>query len=281
MLHLASRIALGALALLSATAMASPWERFNTPYGQAPESVGSYSNGCLMGGEALPTEGPGYQTVRLYRSRNYGHPAMVQFLQDLGARVERNNLGIMLVADIAMPRGGRFSSGHRSHQTGLDADIWLRLNAPRLPVAQRTGHNDVAAVLMVDRNNFVVNERWSDKQARMIQLAAADERVARIFVHPAIKRALCDYAWEDRSWLRRVRPWWGHDSHFHVRLHCQPGEDCKPQNPPPAGDGCGRELASWYPQNRPKPKKPAKPVKKAPKRQPPPPPARCRTLLNR
>ncbi|MEM6944334.1 MAG: penicillin-insensitive murein endopeptidase, partial [Pseudomonadota bacterium] len=44
-----------------------------------------------------------------------------------------------------------------------------------------------------------------------------------------------------------VRPWWGHDSHFHVRLSCPAGAlGCTEQAPPPEGDGCGRELSSWF-----------------------------------
>jgi penicillin-insensitive murein endopeptidase len=50
----------------------------------------------------------------------------------------------------------------------------------------------------------------------------------------------------DREWLRKLRPWWGHDEHFHVRLSC-PGDspDCERQKSMPEGDGCGEELESW------------------------------------
>ncbi len=273
------------LATTGTQAASSPWEKYKTPVTSAPEAIGKYANGCLVGGVPVPTEGPGYQVVRLARTRNYAHPEMRDFLMDLGQKVERNNLGLMLVADVAMPRGGRFTKGHRSHQTGLDADIWLRLNAPQLPVSKRQKMYDVKAVLMVDRDKFKVNREWGNKQGQMIKLAAKDKRVARIFVHPAIKQELCETAGDtDRDWLRTVRPWYGHDSHFHVRMHCQ-GNDCVAQNPPPAGDGCGKELKSWFPKPKPKTKpKPAvkkpkpKPVKKKPY-VPPPPPPRCQMVL--
>lgn len=273
------------LATTGTQAASSPWEKYKTPVTSAPEAIGKYANGCLVGGVPVPTEGPGYQVVRLARTRNYAHPEMRDFLMDLGQKVERNNLGLMLVADVAMPRGGRFTKGHRSHQTGLDADIWLRLNAPQLPVSKRQKMYDVKAVLMVDRDKFKVNSEWTNQQGQMIKLAAKDKRVARIFVHPAIKQELCETAGAtDRDWLRTVRPWYGHDSHFHVRMHCQ-GDDCVAQNPPPAGDGCGKELKSWFPKPKPKTKpKPAvkkpkpKPVKKKPY-VPPPPPQRCQLVL--
>ena len=111
----------------------SPWEGFTTPQAGAAEAVGGYANGCLIGGRQLPTEGSGFQFVRLAYGRNYGHPKMDAYLKDLGERVAEAGIGTMLVADVAMPRGGRFATGHRSHQTGLDADIWLRLDTPPLP----------------------------------------------------------------------------------------------------------------------------------------------------
>ena len=285
--HCVAAMAALLLSIISTSAVAgTPWENYHSPLKSAPESVGKYNNGCLVGGVPVPTEGPGYQVVRLERRRNYAHPETRDFLVDLGRNVERANIGLMLVADVSMPRGGRFAIGHRSHQTGLDADVWLRLNSPRLPVAKRQKMNDVAAVLMVDRKKFVVNQEWSSAQEKMVKLAAKDKRVARIFVHPAIKAALCESETsKDRDWLRTVRPWYGHDSHFHVRLHCQ-GEHCVAQNPPPAGDGCGKELKSWWPKPKPASKKPkrstSKTKKKAkPKKRyvPPAAPSRCQLVL--
>ncbi len=54
----------------------------------------------------------------------------------------------------------------------------------------------------------------------MIKLAAQDNDVTRIFVNPAIKQQLCLDAGTDRDWLRKVRPWFQHRAHMHVRLRC-------------------------------------------------------------
>lgn len=259
---------------LADQALASAWGKFDSPTQDTPEAVGGYTNGCLLGGQEIPTEGGGYQVIRLDRQRNYGHPLLVDYLSDLAAKVEAAQLGTMLVADVAMPRGGRFLTGHRSHQTGLDADIWLRLDIPPLPREQRQGEYDVKAVSMVDLERFRVNpDHWSDSQAELLRLAADDDRVARIFVHPAIKKALCDTEWEDRSWLRRIRPWHGHTVHLHVRLDCPVGSTgCVRQSPPPAGDGCGAELTAWLPPNYRKPRA-------GPPRTPPLLPNVCRRIL--
>jgi penicillin-insensitive murein endopeptidase len=66
-------------------------------------------------------------------------------------------------------------------------------------------------------------------------------------VHPAIKQVLCEQAGTDRAWLSKVRPWWGHYYHFHVRIACPAGDPyCQSQSPVSGGDGCGTELDDWF-----------------------------------
>src|SRR5260370_860215 len=93
----------------------------------------------------------------------------------------------------------------------------------------------------------VAPQVWTPAHVNLIKVAAKDPEVARIFVNPAIKKALCRDAGSDRHWLNKVQPWYGHDWHFHVRLNC-PAEDkdCKPQPPRPADEGCGKELDHWF-----------------------------------
>ncbi len=81
----------------------------------------------------------------------------------------------------------------------------------------------------------------------MIKAAAEDRDVERVLVNPAIKKALCREAGTDRGWLSKVRPVYGHNYHFHVRISCPADSpDCTPQDPPPGVDGCGPELAWWF-----------------------------------
>lgn len=276
-----SVLLLGCMAsgLVSLPAWSTPWEHFETPTPGQPQAIGSYSNGCLAGATPLPAEGEGYQRVRSERGRYYGHQSMIAFLEQLSAKASKLRLGQLLVSDIAMPRGGRFRSGHASHQTGLDADIWLTtLEHPASEEVLKT----LQPLPMVDLKAYqIIRDNWTDNQANLIQLAASDDQVARIFVHPVIKEQLCAATWTDRRWLRKVRPWWGHYYHFHVRMHCPQGDSqCKEQLPPPPGDGCGAELASWKPKpvsERQTAK--AKPAKKRPVLKPLP-PAGCMAMLN-
>lgn len=238
---------------LSQPSIAAPqdWQQIKRPIPGEATPIGSYSNGCIIGAQALPAKGDGYQVIRLNRNRYYGHPEMISYLQRLGKKVKDAGMPTMLVGDIAMPGGGRFLTGHASHQMGLDADIWLRMGA----MSDKDALNsDGKGLLVVNRKAQRVDDNiWNDNHAGLIRLAAQDAQVSRIFVNPAIKLKLCQTVKGDRSWLQKIRPWFGHDSHFHVRLTCPAGAAyCENQAPIPAGDGCGAELYSWF-----EPKKPS------------------------
>ena len=98
------------------------------------------------------------------------------------------------------------------------------------------------------KDPFTVDpDKWTPLHTKLIKRATSYPEVDRIFVHPAIKKVLCEQAGNDRAWLAKVRPWWNHYYHFHVRLTCPPGaESCEGQKPVSGDDGCGQELANWY-----------------------------------
>ena len=105
---------------------------------------------------------------------------------------------------------------------------------------------------------------WTPKHTALIRAVARESEVARIFVNAGIKKALCREASGDRSWLTKVRPMFGHNYHFHIRLWCPTGDEgCGNQEPPAPGDGCGAELDWWFTPEarRQKPPVPAKPLR--------------------
>lgn len=137
-------------------------------------------------------------------------------------------------------------SGHASHQIGLDADIWL-MRPPRSRYSTQEREEISAVSVLLPDKREVSSTVWKRDHSVLIKAAAEDERVARVFVNPAIKRALCDGEDGDREWLRKIRAWYGHDAHIHVRLHCPDSDSkCRDQIPPPRGDGCGAELDWWF-----------------------------------
>ena len=105
---------------------------------------------------------------------------------------------------------------------------------------------------------------WTPAHGAIIKAAATEPEVERIFVNAAIKKALCREAGNDRAWLYKVRPMWGHNYHFHIRMRCPADNpDCRPQDPPGHGDGCGADLDWWFRDailNPPPPKEPPKPA---------------------
>lgn len=264
------------LALLAGPAQAQPareWAAVPGPTHGPARSIGGTSLGCLQGAEMLPTEGPGWQAVRLSRNRNWGHPVLVTAIRELAGRARRAGLPDLWIGDMGQPRGGPLPFGHASHQIGLDVDIWLDLSPkPVLPVAARELIPEQSLVLP---NQSAADPRlFTPAHARLIRMAAELPGVDRIFVNHGIKRSLCaTHAGE--PWLRLVRPWRGHDSHMHIRLRCPPGSpDCRDQPPVPAGDGCDASLDWWLSPDSRQPPRPGPPG--------PPPrlPAACAGILS-
>jgi penicillin-insensitive murein endopeptidase len=221
--------------------------RKTRPTSDKAHVYGFYAHGCIAGAEALPIDGPTWQVMRLSRNRNWGHPSLVKFLERLSAKAAKKGWPGLLVGDMSQPRGGPMITGHASHQVGLDADIWLSPMPDR--TLTREEREEMSATMVVADSRLDVDPKvWTPGHFEVIKAAAQDPEVERIFVNPAIKKALCREAGEDRGWLHKVRPWWGHDYHFHVRIACPPDDaECKPQPPAPsADDGCGAELKSWF-----------------------------------
>jgi penicillin-insensitive murein DD-endopeptidase len=214
------------------------------PSSQASQPIGGYSQGCQAGAAQLPETGPTWQAMRLSRNRNWAQPATLDFVADLSAYAATlPGWRGLYVGDMSQPRGGPMTSGHRSHQTGLDVDVWM--NAPQRLNLSPQEREEISAIDMQRAEGAYVNDRWTPAHEALLRHAAEDSRVARIFVFAGAKVAMCDHATGDRSWLRKIRPWYGHNEHFHVRLNCPAGSAaCAPQDPIPMGDGCD-EARSW------------------------------------
>lgn len=209
------------------------------------KAIGFYTRGCLAGGKPLSVDGSAWQAMRLSRNRNWGHPKLISFIERFAKSVkQQDGWPGVLVGDLSQPRGGPMLSGHRSHQMGLDADIWLNpMPKRRLSYQER---EETSAVSMLDKTGLKVNPSvWSPAHVKVIKRAAQFPEVQRVLVHPAIKKALCTAAGEDKGWLKKVRPWWGHHYHMHIRLKCTE-PSCKAQGNVPGGSGCDKELDGWF-----------------------------------
>jgi penicillin-insensitive murein endopeptidase len=214
-----------------------------TPSPHEPHSIGRHAQGCLAGGAQLPETGPTWQAMRLSRNRNWGHPASIAFVEDFSRQATRLGWRGLYIGDIGQPRGGP-AGGHASHQIGLDIDIWL-LPPARLNLS-RAERERISSLNVRAENQRQVNSNWTPYHHALLEAAARDPRVERIFITPPVKLQMCaDAPARDRAWLQKIRPWWGHNTHFHVRLKCPPGTvGCVDPDPLPAGDGCAD--AVWW-----------------------------------
>jgi len=221
-----------------------------TPSAQAPAAIGSYARGCAAGLVQLPETGPSWQAMRLSRNRNWGHPEMINYLIWLSGESQRIGWRGLYIGDISQPRGGPMTSGHSSHQIGLDADIWM-LPPARLNL-NRAERESISSISVRTEDQRRVNANWTAQHHALLRVAASDSRVDRIFVAAAVKIEMCRTATRaDRAWLQKIRPFSGHNYHFHVRLKCPAGSrECVTQTPTVAelsngGDGCDDTLNWW------------------------------------
>jgi penicillin-insensitive murein endopeptidase len=213
--------------------------------------IGTYAKGCAAGLVELPETGPTWQAMRLSRNRNFGHPVMIDYLKALSATAAEIGYGKGLyIGDISQPRGGPMTSGHASHQTGLDVDIWML--PPQSLSLSEADREAISSIPVRSADQRSVTENWTSVHHRLLQEAASDPRVDRIFVAAAVKIEMCKTAKRaDRKWLQKIRPVAGHDTHFHVRLKCPKGARlCETQTPTVAdlsngGDGCDETLMWW------------------------------------
>jgi penicillin-insensitive murein endopeptidase len=229
-------------------------------------SIGYYPRGCLQGGVALPVTGPTWQVMRVSRNRMYGHPELVNFLERFAPLAAKaTGWHGILVGDMAQPRGGPLPFGHLSHQIGLDVDIWF-MPMPDHVLSKDEREKTAASNLVSDDWKHINPKTWTPQHIAFIRTAAEQPEVERVLVNAAIKKELCRAEGSRQlAWMAKVRPWYGHNDHIHVRLKCPADSpNCRKQPAVPGGDGCSdKELAYWFSDKvlHPKPHAPAPPSK--------------------
>ena len=212
-------------------------------------AIGYYPRGCLQGGVALPATGKSWQVMRLSRNRNWGHPELVRFLERFAPLAAKaTGWHGILVGDMAQPRGGPLPFGHMSHQIGLDVDIWF------MPMPDHVLSTDerekTSAINLVSDDWKLINPKTWQPQADLafIRTAAEQPEVERVLVNAAIKKEICRMQGDKHpAWMEKLRPWYGHNDHIHVRLKCPADSpNCRKQPPVPDDDGCGKALDYWF-----------------------------------
>lgn len=243
------------------------------PAGQE-KIIGSYAGGCIIGARAFPASTRGYELVNTKRNHQYGHSSLLDFVGELGNQSVKKGWGKLRVGDSSCPCGGRMGEGHASHQIGLDVDIFFGFLPKNkvLTFQERNSWDDKAQLnneiasyeapkAGIPAKAEIINGRYDERYMQLVRMAARNPQVDRIFVSPALKRELCTIRnapdgkpTDDLRWLKKIRPWGGHKSHFHVRLKCPENapSTCKQADIPgdpddTEGFGCaGKDFAKWF-----------------------------------
>lgn len=224
------------------------WSRVQGPTINLSQIYGGYSAGCLDGGISLAASSDKYQVMRVARKRYYGHPQLIQFLENYAEHVFASELGVLAIGDLSQARGGPMPHGHASHQVGLDADIWFkRFSVEEQKHLDLNDLENMPAVSMLSDNGQDINMgEWNEGNAVALKIAAMNNEVERIFVNYVIKKELCK-THKGEKWLSKIRPWWGHEYHYHIRLSCPANNpDCVPQSEIDSTDGCDDTLDWWF-----------------------------------
>ncbi len=219
------------------------WAAIQTPSTGATEIFGTFQAGCITGAKPLALEAPGHFVVKRWRNRSHGHPVMISYLNNISQKLVENKYPTMIVEDIGYPRGGPFLNGHNSHNIGLDVDISLR-SVVQLPTPEES--DAWVSPSYVDDRKFI-KANWGPDQIHLTEVAANAPEVNRIFVAPAIKKYFCEKN-PTAPWLYKLRAWWGHDDHLHVRLSCPADSpNCKNQAALDSNDnGCNSADFIWW-----------------------------------
>jgi len=242
----------------------NPWGKITHPTAHSSAQIyGSYTSGCILGGEALPEEGEGYKVVNTYRNRYYAHSSLTSMIKSWGQWSKEKKLGTLVVGDLSQPAGGPLTGAHRSHQIGLDVDLRLHLLTPGQKIKNRNQFSSTDVVQCKTTKAQKINyqfmpQKWPVSTTQLLQKIASEKNVERLFVSAGIKKYLCAAFPDYPVWLKKIRPEWGHTSHFHVRLRCPEGMDqCQGQPPIPvdvtdtSGVGCsGQDLEYWFKTNK-------------------------------
>lgn len=205
-------------------------EKFQkSPWSIMSLSVGSPANGWQLRAKKLrPT--PNLVIKSNSRGAVYGHPALVLMLRRTSKQMAREARGaVLVVGDLSSKHGGPLA-GHRSHQSGRDADVGFftvdergrskRLN--RFVAYDADGEaKDGSGLHFDDYRNWLMVQMWlKDSRAEVKYVFVAAHLRRRLLEFAKARPAFRKYADDAAKLLRQPSNSTAHDDHFHVRITC-------------------------------------------------------------
>ncbi len=155
---------------------------------------------AVAGAVSLPADGPDWEVMRPSRNRMWGHPELIAFIERLADEARQDGWPGLLVGDAGQPRGGPMSTGHASHQIGLDVDLWLKPMPPTplsLVDRETLSAHSVLKSALGRRSHQVQRSGDPADPAR-----GARPRGNAHLRAPRHQQVLCRVAGNDRAWLQ-------------------------------------------------------------------------------
>ena len=196
-------------------------------------SLGKPSNGQIVDGVKLPTQGEGYFTRDRWKTRNnrYGIEELVNLIKSAASRVQAASRGPRLVvADLSGHGGGPVHTWHRSHQSGRDVDlVYFMLDKDGKPFEAETMYELAADGTAKDGSGMRIDIPRTWRLVREL-LTAHEATVQYVFMYAPIADMLAEHAekrGEPAALILRARKAMKqpgdsapHNDHMHVRIFC-------------------------------------------------------------
>jgi penicillin-insensitive murein DD-endopeptidase len=161
---------------------------------------------------------------------SYGNPALVLMLYRTAKQLAREAPGsVLLVGDLSREFGGPLT-GHKSHQSGRDADVGFfvtdrngqQLNARRLCRFDKRGvARDGSGLRFDDYRNWLLVQLWlKDSRAELEHVFVASHLRQRLLDFARSRPSFRGYVQDASQFLRQPSNGLPHDDHFHIRIAC-------------------------------------------------------------
>jgi penicillin-insensitive murein endopeptidase len=200
-----------------------------SPFAMMSLSVGLPSNGWQIRAKKLKaTDSLWIQDKSVLYS--YGHPALVLMLHRTAKQMAKQTPGsVLLVGDLSREYGGPLA-GHRSHQSGRDADVGFfvtdakghPLNSQKLRTFDSQGRaRDGSGLRFDDYRNWLLVQLWlKDSRADLEYVFVASHLRRRLLEFAQKRPAFRKYVADASQFLRQPSKGLPHDDHFHIRIAC-------------------------------------------------------------
>jgi penicillin-insensitive murein endopeptidase len=160
----------------------------------------------------------------------YGHPSLVLMLHRTSKQIARQSPGsVLLVGDLSREFGGPLT-GHKSHQSGRDADVGFFVtdakgrpqNSRRLLAFDAAGRaRDGSGLRFDDYRNWLLVQLWlKDDRAELEHVFVASHLRRRLLDFARARPSFRRYVDEAAQFLRQPTNGLPHDDHFHIRIAC-------------------------------------------------------------